>query len=496
MAAVDLPVLTTGDCREVLAGWPAESVDAVVCDPPYGLAGALNVPALLVDWLAGADHRAKGFMGEAWDYLPQPETWRAIARVMKPGAHLVAFGGTRTVDLLTLALRLAGLEIRDTLVWLHGEGFPKGRNVAAAIDKALGAEPEVVGREANWSVAGYQGGYVGEWDVTAPATPEAAEWAGWNTQLKPAHEPIILARKPLRERTVEAQVLATGTGAINVAGCRVRQSEADRDRQRAMRESFARARRERRIGEPGQGNALNVARAGDSRTGDEPVHVPDGRWPPNVHLDPEAAAELDAAAGPRKGGTFPGAGEHGRPGRWAGPVANVGERRGLEAVEGPSRYFPVHEPEPPGRWPANVAMDEAAADQLDAEAGPRGGGYGRRGAEANAGNGQGLFGVKATGEVVGYGDEGGPSRFFYTAKASRAERGEGNDHPTVKPLALMRWLVRLITPPGGIVLDPFAGSGTTLLAAYAEGCRPAGIEKRYGHTARARRRLEAAGHPA
>jgi len=384
-------VLHLGDCVEVMAAMPAESVDAIVTDPPYGLSREPDIAEVLRRWLAGDDynHRGAGFMGRAWDsFVPGPAVWRECWRVLKPGGHLLAFSGTRTSDLQTIAIRLAGFQIRESLVFLHGSGFPKSLNVSKAIDKAAGAEREVVGDKLNrpgYHLNGHDGGEafghglssstpdtrMAAAQITAPATPEAAAWEGWHTALKPAHEPIVMARKPLAERTVAAQVLATGTGAINVDGCRIGWAYE---------------------GEAGE----TEARCSPNARGRKRVAT--------VEVTPETIA------------------------------VNIN---------------------PAGRWPANVILDERAAEMLDA----------------------------AVGESPG------PSRFFYTSKASTAER-DGATHPTTKPLDLMRWLVRLVTPPvGGVVLDPFAGSGTTLLAARNEGFRAIGIEREAEYAAMCAHRL-------
>lgn len=390
--------LYLGDCIEVMAAMPAESVDAVVCDPPYGLA----------------------FMGKAWDrYAPSQfaawcETWaREALRVLKPGGHLLAFGGTRTFHRLTCGIEDAGLEVRDCLSWLYGSGFPKSLDVGKAIDKAAGAEREVVGTRRGFGETGCQ--YLNRGEpcrghgderslsgvtvhalATAPATDAAREWQGWGTALKPAWEPCVVARKPLAG-TVAANVQAHGTGALNIDGCRIL-------------------------------HGGNIANANGGGRG----------------------AGYEAHSG--------------KPGRKYGD--------GLGGV--------VAEPHTGGRWPANVALDEAAAAMLDAQSGERpsgarcGGEYGGIGAGA-------LYGDGGTATLSAIdANTGGASRFYYTAKASRADRntsGATNTHPTVKPTDLMRWLVRLVTPPGGVVLDPFAGSGSTLVAARAEGFRAIGIER-------------------
>lgn len=289
-----------------------------------------DVSECLSAWSAGETWTPKGsgFMGKAWDaWVPPPELWREVARVLKPGGHLLVFAGSRTQDLMSVSLRLAGLEIRDTLQWLYGSGFPKSHDVSKALDKLV------------------------------DTTEQAKQWEGWGTALKPAYEPVILARKPI-DGTVAQNTLAHGCGGVNVDACRI-----------------------------------------DMR-GEQVMRTDNG------------VAERSAF--------------------------------GSSGLSAP-RVFHSHEG---GRFPTNVLLDETAAQLLDDQVGS---------------------------EV---------SRFFYTAKASRKEREAGlpqgdkraNVHPTVKPIELMRYLVRLITPPQGTVLDPFMGSGSTGCAAALEGVDFIGIE--------------------
>jgi site-specific DNA-methyltransferase (adenine-specific) len=436
--------LYVGDCIEVMQEMEAESVDAVVCDPPYGLEFMGKewdsfAPDTLVkrsgwdDAASGAAITKSGFtkLGKhgtpeygkrrstskcsgcgkrdafrnahpckpdaRWEhewvdstptnmlaYAAWCETWaREALRVLKPGGHLLAFGGTRTFHRLTCGIENAGFEVRDCLSWLYGSGFPKSLDVAKAIDKAAGAErtDRVVIHGGTNKVFQPSTRVV---DKGTPTTDAAREWEGWGTALKPAWEPCVVARKPL-VGTVAANVQQHGTGALNIDGCRI------------------------------AGEVPQVTQGVNSN-----------------------------GSGYR--------------------VATVAQQSNPHAA---------------GRWPANVAFDEAAAAMLDAQSGERGGGFGVRGAGST--DGRSSYALGGNGEVVGYGDTGGASRFFYTAKASRADRNAGgmaeNTHPTVKPTDLMRWLVRLVTPPGGIVLDPFAGSGSTLVAARAEGARAVGIER-------------------
>lgn len=430
--------LRSGDCLAVLRAMPDASVDAVVCDPPYGLAEhrVQEVAAAMGAWCSGDRERVptgKGFMGRDWDgFVPPPAVWDECLRVLKPGGHLLAFAGSRTYDLMGLSIRLAGFEIRDGLQWLYGSGFPKGIDVGKAIDATLlhgGANSRRIkaanearpGEGRQWSGGGRNNGVVATSAANTrtirdePATPDAARWDGWNTSLKPAHEPIVLARKPLSS-TVAATVLEHGTGALNIGACRVATDE-DQSRPRG---TF-----------PHSDDAW-----GNGRPNEVSISHPAGRWPANVllsHLpecgpeeDPQpcapgcVVAELDAQSGTTASPT--------------GPVKQGGRKATRAGT---------------GAWFAGDDNPDVARD----------------------------------GVGVGYGDVGGASRFFptfrYQAKAPTSERPkiDGKGWPTVKPLALMRWLVRLVTPPGGTVLDPFAGTGTTLQAADLEGFSAIGIER-------------------
>lgn len=385
---------------------PDNSVDSIATDPPYGLS----------------------FMGKKWDYdVPSTEIWAECLRVLKPGGHLLAFAGTRTQHRMCCRIEDAGFEIRDMLAWVYGSGFPKSLDIGKAIDKAAGAERKVVGqRRGQGSIPNDRG----EWglepntpvDITLPTTDAAKQWDGWGTALKPALEPITLARKPLCG-TVAANVLEWGTGGINVDGCRV------------GAEGGGTHCTNRDAG----GKCLGHKNAGRSTSG-ETFHGPDtsgGRWPANLIHD------------------------------------------GSEEVTG---LFP--------QTKSSTQTKPLAT-----------GGFWK----TEKGN------APAAGQ---FGDSGSAARFFYCAKASRSERDAGcedlehttpgeitggraessagldnpragagrtsggkNIHPTVKPLALMRYLVRLVTPPGGVVLDPFLGSGTTAVAALQECFRVIGIER-------------------
>ena len=449
--------LHLADCLAVLSVMPDCSVDAVVTDPPYGLA----------------------FMGKRWDYdVPSVEIWAECLRVLKPGGHLLAFAGTRTQHRMAVRIEDAGFEIRDLIMWCYGSGFPKSLDVSKAIDKCNGqpnrlhkftawmrttgltarqldqitdtnmgghyltaasqpaiptaalwdlvrphcgevpawvdelvqrieAEREVVGQDTKArSTAGKSalptigGSTVYEsWDITAPATPEAQQWAGWGTALKPALEPITMARKPF-PGTVAANVLEHGTGALNVDGCRV------------------------------------------------------------AGVVPRTTQGQSASAGTIYGS----------------------DQRELREFE----------PHTAGRWPANLIHD-GSDEVVGLFPEQRNGGANvsdtrKAGASTNILSGTGL---SKPSNAAYAGDTGSAARFFYTAKATKAER-QGVTHPTVKPLDLMAYLCRLVTPPGGTVLDPFMGSGTTIKAAIGEGFNAIGIERDPAYFAMAEHRMDGA----
>jgi site-specific DNA-methyltransferase (adenine-specific) len=437
----------------------ANSVDAIVCDPPYGLS----------------------FMGKDWDHgVPGVHFWTEALRVAKPGAHLVAFGGTRTFHRLAVAIEDAGWELRDTLSWLYGSGFPKSHDVSKAIDKAAGAEREVVGYDEDYAKRNVNGKYglsisgndntqirAAEKPITAPATPDALRWAGWGTALKPSWEPIILARKPLAERTVAANVLEWGTGAINVDACRVEACNGDYNHPG---------------GHPGgaePGNGGTMGNGWNNRMTQQPPSSA-GRWPPNLLHDGSdevtacfpvthgAGHARDASEGTHRGyhdgvTNFSGA-----------PAMRFGDTGSA------SRFFSAL-PLDADDVATQRVMYCAKASRSDRE--------------------QGLEGLeeRRPAEVYGNGMN-GPTRFdpsLHTAEgvAARASHHVRNHHPTVKPTALMRWLVRLVTPPGGVVLDPFMGSGSTGKAATIEGFDFIGIELEAEYLNIARRRIEAAQLP-
>ncbi len=372
----DKLTLYHGDCLSVLRNLPDCSVDSVVTDPPYGLS----------------------FMGKRWDYdVPSVEVWTECLRVLKPGGHLLAFAGTRTQHRMAVRIEDAGFEIRDMIAWVYGSGFPKSLDVSKAIDKMAGAEREVVGQKKVPDIKGDAYGTMnekqaGSYDtisipITAPATPEAKQWEGWGTALKPALEPITVARKPLIG-TVAENVLQHGTGAINVDGGRVGQRE---------KEQFT-----------GTKNG-SINAYGDYFYPKGEKALPAGRWPANfIHDGSEEATDLLGAS---------------------------------------ARFFYC-----------------AKASKADRD--------------------EGCEGLEAK-QV--FGDEGGTYQGL-----SNSKKPSCNHHPTVKPTDLMRYLCRLVTPPSGIVLDPFMGSGSTGKAAMLEGFAFVGIEREAEYIEIAKARIQSA----
>jgi site-specific DNA-methyltransferase (adenine-specific) len=397
--------LINSDCIEAMKAMPENSVDSIVTDPPYEL----------------------GFMGKSWDSSGiafNIEVWQEALRVLKPGGHLIAFSGSRTYHRMAVAIEDAGFEIRDQIMWVYGSGFPKSHNVSKGIDKAAGAEREVVGKMTNPASSIYsqsENEMSRDVDITAPATDAAKQWDGWGTALKPAHEPMVLARKPLIG-TVANNVLTHGTGGLNIDGARVGSG----------------TRHNSAVGELAAFGSTRLKPIGDGTT-------VSGRWPANfIHDGSDEVVAL-----------FP----------------NSTSKQSMRGV---------------GLTGSNV--------------------YGSGDSEFDT--------------LRGHGDSGSSARFFYCAKASKRDRNEGldgfevkqtlggggltevggaygsikaagqNHHPTVKPTSLMQYLVRLVTPPSGVVLDPFMGSGSTGKACAYEGFKFIGIEQSAEYVEIAKARID------
>lgn len=379
-----MKTLLLGDCIDQLKTLPDNSVDSVVTDPPYHLQSIVkrfgkpgSAPAKDKDGLF--KRQSKGFMGKEWDggdIAFRTEVWEECLRVLKPGGHLLAFSASRNYHRMAVAIEDAGFEIRDQMMWIYGSGFPKSHNIGKAVDKKLGNDREVVGENPNHrtSSALYELGFQdGKGD--GQITKGNSEWEGWGTALKPAHEPIVMARKPLSEKTIVDNVLEWGTGGINVDESRItyQQSEMNKidfDRPR-VRESV------------NEDWVLKQA---------------------HDYTDPS--------------------------------------------------YTEYNQE---GRFPANVLLSEEAAEDLDQH-------------------------------------QDNTSRYFYVVKPSKKEKTkglEGNTHPTVKPIKLMEYLIKMVTPKGGVVIDPFMGSGSTGIAALTNGFDFIGIEMEQEYMDIAQQRISA-----
>jgi site-specific DNA-methyltransferase (adenine-specific) len=413
--------LILGDCLEKLKELDANSIDSVVTDPPYGLK----------------------FMNKHWDYdVPKVEIWKEVFRVLKPGGHVLSFGGTRTYHRMVVNIEDAGFEIRDAIQWIYGSGFPKSHDISKAIDKTKGFEPlqgelnpafreKQLEHEARWKTS------VRPLYKTLPSSNEAKEWKGWGTALKPSCEIICLARKPLEKGlTVAENVLRWGTGAINVDESRIDYVN-DKDA------------KEGRSAQISTSKGMEFFTEGEHDQFDRSKRDSiQGRWPANTIFDEETAALLDEQSG-----------------------------------ELQSR--PNKNPRPVGKFTfVNQKEQDLHRQQYETT-------------------------------------KGGASRFFYCAKASKRERNAGlegmplvesgikndsgrgfsesdphkkilnqNHHPTVKPLKLMEYLIKLITPPHGTILDPFMGSGSTGVAAKKLNFEFMGIELSEEYSEIAKKRIE------
>jgi len=437
-------ILYPGDCLDVLADMPENSVDAVVCDPPYHLASIVKRfgkegSAKAKSGKTGAFKRASaGFMGKKWDggdIAFRVETWKAVIRVLKPGGYLLAFASTRGFGRMSVAIEDAGFVTHPMIAWIFGSGFPKAHNAARAIDKRLGREGQ---KQANGNAVrrirpGADQEKDGSWEkledrvyqpgAYVPGSPEAAQWNGWHyggQSLKPAIEPIYMGQKPFTERNGAANILLWGTGAVNIDACRV---GVDGGTTRSGQAEY-----------PKNDDGTEDRSESWARTGHNIVELQAGRWPANVIHDGSdevlAAFPETSSQGhiPRSGGTKAiwGGGNH--------ISEDFGSNNAFADSGSAARFFYAARPDEPSafrRYDKHGATDFAM-----------------------------LPGARRAGVT--------PSSLFYSAKADSEDR-IGSKHPTVKPIDLMQYLVRLVTPPGGTVLDPFAGTGTTGEAAWREG---------------------------
>ena len=428
---VEGSTIYNGDCLVVMDSMNKCSVDSIVTDPPYHLTSIVerfgkqgSAPAQF--GTDGAFARAsKGFMGKEWDggdIAFQVDTWRKCFELLKPGGHLIAFSGSRTYHRMAVAIEDAGFEIRDQCIWLYGSGFPKSHNIGKQIDKIQGNEREVVGSRKAHDIRGnaLMEASVPEYKkeqsvIDLEITKGSSDWEGWGTALKPAHEPMVLARKPIQEKSVADNVLKHGVGGINIDDCRV-QCEPDDNIVRPERT---------------EAQAYNFFRGGEEDQTN--VRKTTQRQPRN-----EQSVWTDNNSGMKAEGSM------------------------------------FADADPRGRYPSNVMHDGSKAVQ---DIFP----YTKSGKMKQhiEGGQYNVYGKMYPRDVETIGDEGSASRFFYTAKTNQAERNAGanNTHPTVKPVELMKYLVRLVTPKNGLVLDPFMGSGSTGMAAREEDFQFVGIEK-------------------
>ena len=489
-------VVYHGNCLDELKNLPDNSIDAIVTDPPYGLGNADPdyIMSALKMWMDGdREHipAGKGFMGKQWDaFVPPPAVWDECFRVLKPGGHILVFAGTRTQDLMGLSVRMAGFEIRDSISWIYGSGFPKSLDISKALDKMAGAEREVLGRNPNSRENAtkentlYESGTVGKTDfITAPATDAAKKWKGWGTALKPALEPIIVGRKPLSEKNVASNVLKWGTGGINIDKSRVGfTNESDLAEYDFNQNGQNRSTKD-------QGESLELYEGGwKVQKGEK--GIPSGRFPANlIFTHGEDCVEIgvvEESYDINKTEEWTGFGQKERP-DYESTEQKVSTVL-YECVDG----CPVKELDEQSGILKSGSMDSIT-----------------KGYDPETFN---TFGKQYARRVVHKGDSGGASRFFYVAKANKKDRNEGLDglmekgkvyngtsedsagkapgsvedkfstkpqtnfHPTVKPTSLMEYLVALVCPVGGVVLDPFTGSGSTGKAAIRKDMKFIGIE--------------------
>lgn len=467
--------LYLGDNMASLKKLPDNSIDSVVTDPPYALTPSKGAKA--------------GFMGKLWDAeVPSVEFWKEVYRVLKPGGHILSFGGTRTYHRMVVNIEDAGFEIRDQIMWIYGSGFPKSLNIGKAVDKIQGNKREVVGEadgcgKSNNHIGGSfeKGG-----DRKIDITKGNSQFEGYGTALKPANEPICVARKPLSEKTVAANMMKWGTGGINVDGCRIGNDMISSGKTKVV-----------------NGGQLN----GENTRVNIEETFSEGRFPANIIFECTCDEVI-------KGKEIKGNENYN--------FNNV-ELKETNTFKGRGKYTPRTE------TPDIHTDPNCPCYQLDQQSGvsksncKSGIVEGKNAAmmdkyDDSRKNGSGM---KNKIMVDDYSDKGGASRFFYVAKVSKKERNMGldgfeekqtkgsiglhnvggsptkdndrinkNHHPTVKPINLMTYLIRLVTPENGIVLEPFMGSGSTGVAAMLEGKRFVGMEQDESYFKIAEKRIE------
>jgi site-specific DNA-methyltransferase (adenine-specific) len=419
--------LLNGDCLDKLKELDNNSIDSIVTDPPYGLS----------------------FMGKKWDYdVPSVEIWQECLRVLKPGGHLLAFAGSRTYHRMAVRIEDAGFDIRDQIMWIYGSGFPKSHNVGNAIDKKHGAANRghaISSGNQLHPTTGLARANGEQLDKYEARTEEGKGWEGWGTALKPAHEPIVMARKPI-EGTVAENTLQYGVGGLNIDATRVGYvDDYDKKHQEDIRKG---------TGTFFGGNGESVCEQTDMQ----------GRWPANVILDEEAGQILDEQSGIRKGFASQNCNNQKLYGGNAlnqSTTTRDGFKEGYNDEGGASRFF---------YCPKASKKDRDEAITSDAK--------------------QMAHGLGDTCKICGCRFVGNPEQLCKCDNPIRIHAERKNTHPTVKPTDLMKYLIRLVTPKDGIVLDPFMGSGSTGKAAMQEGMWFVGIEREREYFEIAKQRIE------
>lgn len=508
-------IVINGDNIELLKNYPDNYFDAVVTDPPYGLGKEPNAQELMKDWVEKGYHEISGtgFMGKEWDaFIPQPIFWKEVFRVLKHGGHVLSFFGTRTYDWGVMSMRFAGFEVRDCIQWLYGSGFPKSHNISKAFNKIDGVEFEEKPAEG----VGFMKPDSEDWNVTknqliqkGESSANAKRWDGWGTALKPANEPIVLARKPLEKGlSVAENILKWGVGGINIDASRIGNEMMGGGTMPDFRDLGKKSKEAIGIDKLSFGQVSNVDRKDYS-------NLTQGRFPANIILTHH---EDCVCKGTKK---VKSDGHH------SGKVPDNGGlyNLGLKPLEDKGNIHAQNGKEEVEDWDCH---EDCPIRILDEQSGVTK--SSKRGSHNSR--------VRTSGDIYKqdkdeygedntYGDKGGASRFFYVAKASKSERNKGldgfdnkppmyeshrpnyentkgvetpyagagrtgnenkNNHPTVKPIKLMQYLIKMITPPNGIVLDPFCGSGTTGVACKIDGFQFVGLEQdpEYAKIAQAR----------